>query len=189
MNVGFSDYRIESAFYFNAPVAIATVDPNGRFLDANDAFVSIVGFSRSELIIRDFQSITHPDDLAGDVEMMQDCIRGRRQYYTTEKRYLPKHGNKGYPVWVKIWVRGIYDPTGKLEFFVVHVVPLPNGGNFKVERKPDGELVIRPSQKLTQILKDDWKTAAVVFAGLIILFADKIKSGFSTILELLKLFK
>jgi len=46
---------------------MALVDLTDRFVRCNQAFCSIVGYSESELQLRKWTDITHPDDLAGDI--------------------------------------------------------------------------------------------------------------------------
>jgi diguanylate cyclase (GGDEF)-like protein/PAS domain S-box-containing protein len=60
----------------------------GRFLMVNESLCRLTGHARSSLEGRDFQSITHPDDLAGDVELMHDLVDGRIPRFQLEKRYL-----------------------------------------------------------------------------------------------------
>ena len=49
---------------FDLPViGISIVDSNMRFVEANDRFCDILGFSRDELLRLSWPEITHPDDL------------------------------------------------------------------------------------------------------------------------------
>ena len=54
------------AVFDQAAVGIARVAPDGAFLEVNDRFCEIVGCPRERLVRGDFQTITHPDDLAGN---------------------------------------------------------------------------------------------------------------------------
>ena len=178
----FTDERIRKALYSEAPVAIAKVAKDGRFMEVNQAFCDIVGYSRAELVKKRFQDITHPDDLAGDVDEVNAVIRGEIDYYRMNKRYISKEGRS---VWVELHVKAIRDEKGDLEYFIVHVIKLPNGGRFKVEKNGNGETVIRPTQKISEILRDDWKTALVIVIVLTLLLADKLNENIQLILKIL----
>ncbi|WP_051328410.1 PAS domain S-box protein [Desulfatirhabdium butyrativorans] len=47
--------------FMNAPMPYQSLDENGNFLDVNEAFVRELGYSREELIGRNFGDILHPD--------------------------------------------------------------------------------------------------------------------------------
>ena len=54
--------RAVRAAFEDAAVGMALVAVDGRWLRVNDALCRIVGYSRSELLTRTRQDITHPDD-------------------------------------------------------------------------------------------------------------------------------
>src|SRR5215467_9922392 len=49
-----------------APIGMALVARDGRFLRVNRVLCEIVGYSADDLLARNWQSITHPDDLEAD---------------------------------------------------------------------------------------------------------------------------
>jgi diguanylate cyclase (GGDEF)-like protein/PAS domain S-box-containing protein len=76
----------------HAPIGIALVAPDGRWLNANRALCSIVGYSEAELLELSFQDITHPDDLDADLEQAAQLLAGEISGYRMEKRYFHKSG-------------------------------------------------------------------------------------------------
>ena len=51
-----------------APIGLAKVSRDGKFISVNPRFAEMVGYSASELAYnKTFQQITHPDDLDADV--------------------------------------------------------------------------------------------------------------------------
>jgi PAS domain S-box-containing protein len=97
-----------------APSGIALVDLDGRFIRANPAFCDIVGRSERELRTLTFQEITHPDDLAEDVDLVRDLVAGRIDRYSIEKRYLLPDGGE---VWVQLTVAK-FEVDGRIDHFV-----------------------------------------------------------------------
>ena len=87
-----SEERFSGAFEF-APIGMALVAPEGRWLKVNRALCAIVGYSEAELLARTFQEITHPDDLAADLEYVRRLLAGEIRFYQMEKRYIHARGN------------------------------------------------------------------------------------------------
>lgn len=98
-----------------APVGIAHVRPDGRWLWVNDCLCSLIGYSREELLCRTFQDITHPDDLAADLAQVQEALGGERATYAMDKRYLRKDGAV---VWARLTVTLVRDAEGRPEYFI-----------------------------------------------------------------------
>ena len=87
------------AIYEQAAVGIEMLDFEGRLLQGNDKLSKILGYSHEELQQRTFADITHPEDLACELPLLQRLLAGEIANYTLEKRYLPKEGP---PVWVRV---------------------------------------------------------------------------------------
>ena len=73
-----------------APIGMALVALDGRFVRVNSALCEIVGYSASELTGLTFQAITHPDDLGDDLTLLGQLTRGEIPRYQLEKRYIRK---------------------------------------------------------------------------------------------------
>ncbi len=112
-----SDERFRQAFDY-APIGMALVGIDGRFLRVNRALCDIVGYESQELLVRDFQSITHPEDLEADLAYTKRLLSGELTTYTMDKRYLRKNGQV---VWVQLngsVVRGI---DGEPRLFIAQI--------------------------------------------------------------------
>ncbi len=75
-----------------APIGMALVALDGRFVRVNRALCEIVGYARDELERLTFKDITHPEDLAVDVSLADRLARGEIPRYQLEKRYIRKDG-------------------------------------------------------------------------------------------------
>jgi PAS domain S-box-containing protein len=98
-----------------SPLGTALVSPDFRFLRVNEAFCRITGYSAGEMASLDFPAITHPEDLAADVEQARRLLAGKIDQYVMEKRYIRKDGSI---VWVRLHVRGIRDEGGRFLYFL-----------------------------------------------------------------------
>lgn len=123
------------------PVAMALVAGNHRFLRCNDAYCALTGYSRSELLQRSWQQITHPDDVEGDQAGADELqAHPEADLYTVAKRYLTKQGGT---LWINLCVRAVRDEDDKFICYFIIAVPIPRtgGGNDSPEsKKPQGVL-------------------------------------------------
>jgi len=103
------------ATFDQAAVGLAHVGLDGSWIRINDKLCEIVGYPRSELIHKTFQDITHPDDLATDLELVGKVISGEIQNYRMEKRYWTKDGGL---VWVNLTVSLMRDIDGEPIHFI-----------------------------------------------------------------------
>jgi len=75
-----------------APIGMALVSLDGRFVRVNRAFCEVVGYEPAELTNLTFQDITHADDLDTDLAPGGQLARGEIPRYQREKRYVRKDG-------------------------------------------------------------------------------------------------
>lgn len=87
-----SEERFRSAFEF-APIGMAMVSTDGRWLKVNRSLCELVGYDERELLATDFQTITHPDDLGTDLDCIRQALDGTIRTYQMEKRYFHKRGH------------------------------------------------------------------------------------------------
>jgi PAS domain S-box-containing protein len=77
----------------NAPIGMALVALDGRFVRVNRALCELTGYDASELTKLTYQQITHPDDVDSDVAQAARLASGEIQRYQLEKRYIRKDGS------------------------------------------------------------------------------------------------
>ncbi|MFT3849275.1 MAG: EAL domain-containing protein [Propionivibrio sp.] len=100
-------------FYDLPFIGIAISSPTTKgWLRCNDRLCEILGYSREELLTRNWAEMTHPDDLAADVAQFERLLGGEIEAYSLEKRFLRKDGSV---VFVSLDVRGVRAADGTLE--------------------------------------------------------------------------
>ncbi|MDX6371365.1 MAG: two-component system, OmpR family, phosphate regulon sensor histidine kinase PhoR [Nocardioidaceae bacterium] len=77
----------------HSPVGTTLVAPDGRLLSANQALCDMLGYTEREIVTLTFQQITHPDDLAEDLALLEETLAGLRSSYRLRKRYLHADGH------------------------------------------------------------------------------------------------
>lgn len=99
-----SEKRFNGMFEQSA-VGVAELDSRtGRFLRVNQRYCDIVGYTSEEMLLLDFQSITYPADLQGDLDRMDLLRAGKVQTFEMEKRYVRSNRADGTLVWVHLTV-------------------------------------------------------------------------------------
>jgi len=112
LRVGAERLRI---MYDRAPLGIFETDLDGRFERVNDKFVELMGRSRNSLLVLASQDITHPDDVASDMEAFDRIRSGLVPAVRQEKRYIREDGST---LWVELHRFSVPDGDGKAAFTV-----------------------------------------------------------------------
>lgn len=131
--------RWHNVFKF-APIGMALVDLDGRWMAVNDALCAIVGYPREELLELDFQQLTHEEDLETDLGFVKEMLAGERETYKMEKRYIHKNGGT---VPVMLSVSLVHHSDGSPRYFVSQVEDI-------TERKEIERDLERTNEELAQ---------------------------------------
>jgi PAS domain S-box-containing protein len=82
------------AVHERSPVGICWAETKtGRFLRVNSKYCEITGRTEEDLLNRNFQSITHPDDLAENLRKLERLRKREVLNYKVEKRYVRPDGS------------------------------------------------------------------------------------------------
>ncbi len=134
--------RFSKAFD-EAPIGMALVATDGRWLQVNQALCEIVGYPASELTRSSFQAITHPDDLEADLELVHRLLQDEIPNYQMEKRYIHK---QGHAVWILLSVSLVRDTTGTPLYFIAQIQDI-------TERKR-ADAALRENEDFTRTVLD-----------------------------------
>ena len=70
----------------------AVIDLNRTYVDVNQRFCEITGYSKEELLGMNMADITHPDDVKKTVDVLRDLLLEEVPFAKLEKRYVRKDG-------------------------------------------------------------------------------------------------
>ncbi|HXP02251.1 MAG TPA: EAL domain-containing protein [Luteibacter sp.] len=112
-----SERRFSQAFRY-AAIGMALVLPNGRWLQVNEALCAMLGYGEEEMMSTAFQVLTHPDDLAADLALVEKLLSGERLSYHMEKRYVHRDG---HIVHAQLSVSLVRDEHGDPLYFISQV--------------------------------------------------------------------
>ena len=109
-----AEERFRRAFD-DAPIGMALVGLDGRWLRTNASLCEMLGYDGSELLELTFQAITHPDDLEASNEWVRGLLDGEYRSFTHEKRYLRRDSTI---IWAKLSVSLVRDAAGVPLYFI-----------------------------------------------------------------------
>jgi PAS domain S-box-containing protein len=106
----------ESEAAFRAMFEVSSVSKaeiesgSGRFLRANAAMCTFVGYAEAELLALTIFDITHPDERERDRERLRRLVAGESTVFDEEQRFIRKDGNV---IWGRMTVNVIRDGSGR----------------------------------------------------------------------------
>jgi diguanylate cyclase (GGDEF)-like protein/PAS domain S-box-containing protein len=125
-----ADVLFGSAFNYSS-IGMALVGLNGRWLKVNPAICNILGYSETDLLEIDFQTLTYSEDLHTDLLHVNQLLQGEISSYEMEKRYIHKNGST---IWALLSVSLVRNRDGSPDFFVSQVQDISARKQAEVER-------------------------------------------------------
>ena len=104
--------RLLRHFYDMPFIGLAITAVDGlRWIQFNDRFAEIFGYSRDELALMSWQDLEPPEDVARDQAEFSALVAGRIDAISVERRFRRKDGSTLY---ASVHVRGISDGAGRI---------------------------------------------------------------------------
>ncbi len=99
------------AVFDQATVGFAFVDANsGNFIEINNRYCNILGYTEEYIKGKSFVFFTHPDDVTESVLNLKKLHEGIINEFSTEKRYITKSGKT---IWVNLTVSPLWESNEK----------------------------------------------------------------------------
>lgn len=105
-----SQNRFRAMFEYSA-AGMAVAGRDLHFIDVNNAFCQMLGYSKEQMLKMTVKDVTFPEDLALTNQSIQKLASGEVEMYSMEKRYLHCSGTI---VWVLVCVSKIKNAAGDL---------------------------------------------------------------------------
>jgi PAS domain S-box-containing protein len=136
------DDAIFRELFEGAPIGMALLALDERFLRVNASFCRMVGYSNKELRQRTAEDITFADDIETGRQLAQSLVQGTARF-TGDKRYIHKNGEI---LWVSRTASIIRNEQGEPQHFLLMVEDIS-------ERKA-GEAALEKSRRELQAALD-----------------------------------
>ena len=102
----------------NAPIGMALLTPQGRWIDVNPALCQLFGYTEEELLRLSRFDLVHPDDLEHSIETIRRQLAGEAPQTRLEKRYVRADGEI---VWVAASSTLVRDSAGEPLYTVAQI--------------------------------------------------------------------
>ena len=93
-----------------AAIGLNRADLSGRYIQVNQKFCELMGYTEAELLQLTYSDITHPNDVNLNLHWMEKLYRGEISHFSAEKRLICKQGEV---VWVNLTVSLVRDAEGQ----------------------------------------------------------------------------
>jgi len=138
-----SEIKFKTIFE-QAALGIANIDSStGNFIEINQKFCELLGYSENEMKEKNFQDITHPDDLDIDLENVKNIKDGIIEQYSLEKRYFTKDGRI---IWVNLTVKPMFKNNNFDDYSFISIV------EDITERKKNEQLLLNSNHKIESLI-------------------------------------
>ena len=145
-----SQLRFQHLFE-NAAVGMVLMDIEGRLVEVNRTLARMLGYDRQEMVGRHFGDFTYPDDLAGNSDLFDELICGKRDSFQMEKRCLTRDNQI---VWGHISA-ALFEMGQDSQRYLVTVIK-------DITARKHAEETIVESEKRYNLLLDNTDTGFVV---------------------------
>jgi PAS domain S-box-containing protein len=98
----------------NAPVGVFQSTPSGKYLNVNREFARTLGYDTAEELIRGVHNIADLYVDPYDRDQVKELLREHGSLNGYEIYLKRRDGDK---VWMSIYVRAVYDKSGKIEYY------------------------------------------------------------------------
>ncbi len=112
-----SEVRFHNAFTY-AATGMGLLNPNGEFIQANQALCNMLGYEEKELLTLSLANLNHPSDLEVELFHVKELLLNKIQFFKLEKRYQHK---LGHVVWGTISVSLVRDKNESPLYFIFQI--------------------------------------------------------------------
>jgi len=139
--------RLFRTVFEHAPVGMAVIDMEQRFLQVNRSLCAILGYEAEELVGRSFNEFTHPEDRQGSIERWEQMKRQETVSTQAEKRYMHRSGRT---IWTIAQNALVIGRDGKPAYVVSHLIDITAWKQAE-ESRSQLEEQLRQTQRLESI--------------------------------------
>jgi PAS domain S-box-containing protein len=105
--------------FFDLPlVGMAITSPTRRFLVVNQKLCQLLGYSAEELTQMSWAEVTHPEDVAENIRLLEETLQGETEGYVMDKRFIHRDGRV---IYASLSAQCVRDEDGRVDQLVLIV--------------------------------------------------------------------
>ncbi len=108
--------RLFRSFFQHSNIGLAIIDPDGHWMRVNRQFCRMLDYTEQGLMATNWETLTHPDDMACDMAQFELLLHGKIPQYEQDKRFLRSNGSV---VHTHLTLAGHRLSGGSVEFVIV----------------------------------------------------------------------
>lgn len=114
--------RQEFKHYFDrGAVGLSVTSPDKTWIEVNQRLCQMLGYTRDELIGKQWSVVSHPDDVPENDKLFDQLLRCEIKHYQIDKRFIRKDGKIRY---LAVSVEGYYDSYGKIHHLLASYIDI-----------------------------------------------------------------
>lgn len=147
-----SEERFRGIFE-QSPIGLTLIGPDYRMIRVNGAFCRMLGYSEQELTRMTPLDITHPDDIDGSVNALEQVFGGAANIdRKIEKRYVKKNGEI---IWGNLSATVVRDPGGRALYGLGMVEDITERKRVEAELRLGNEIIASIEEGLCLVRASD----------------------------------
>ena len=115
-----SEERFRS-YFEHSQIGMAVTSPSKGWVEVNPTQLKMLGYSLEELRELTWLDITHPDDIAADIEHFDRMVAGKIHNYNLDKRFIRKDGEV---IYTNLSVACIRDDKGEVSLVLASLLDI-----------------------------------------------------------------
>jgi PAS domain S-box-containing protein len=145
-NIRQSERRFRGLFE-RAPVGVAIIDTDRRFIEVNQMICETLGYRAEEMVGRSLNAFTHPEDREGARIRWRQLLDEEVEFNQAQKRYIHKDGRV---VWVIVSNSLIRDDRGAPLYILGHIIDISAQKQAQLEKEAYAKKLLQ-AQKMEAI--------------------------------------
>ncbi len=144
-----SEARFRSYFEL-PPQGRAVSSPDKTWIEVNDYMCSMLGYSHEELLRMTWLEMTHPDDIAANLEQFKHLLAGDISSYSMDKRFIRKDGSI---LWAHVTVGCVRCQDKEIDYIVAVVQDIADRKKMEEELKSHRDHLEKLVEERTEELR------------------------------------